>query len=121
MLTSTEVQIREQLARFARQMRVGEAVEVLPRIVQLAKEQPTALVLQLLGECYLKLARPLEAVVPLAAATGLADNAEPATLLATTLMQVGRSKEALLIAQRVLRRDSRNREALRIMQQTPRA
>lgn len=81
-----------------------------------ARQQPDRHTLSRVGEAYLALGRPHDAVIPLAAATGLTDHAQPASLLARALFEVGRSREALLIAQRILRRDPRNLDAMRVMQ-----
>lgn len=81
-----------------------------------ARRQPDRASLERLGEAYLVLGRAHDAIIPLAAATGLTDHARPASLLARALIEVGRGREALLIAQRILRRDPRNADAMKIMQ-----
>lgn len=113
--------IRGEVNRLSELVRDGRAAEALEPIAQLVAQEPVMQTLQLLGECYLALARPEEAVVPLAAAVGLSDHAEAAGLLASTLMRLNRVEEARLIAQRILHRDPRNRAALGIMQSIPRA
>lgn len=111
---------RAEAARLTAMVREGDAALALEPIRVLAARQPLAPLLQLLGECHLALDQPAEAVVPLAAAAGLSDHPEPASLLASTLMRLDRQEEARLIAQRILRRDPRNRAALGIMQRLPR-
>lgn len=107
--------------RLSELVRDGRAAEALAGIAELAAREPMMATLQLLGECYLALDRPTEAVTPLAAAVGLSDHADPASLLASTLMKLNRMEEARLIAQRILHRDPRNRGALAIMQSIPRS
>jgi predicted Zn-dependent protease len=92
------------------------ASEALAQLERAAREQPDRHTLTRVGEAYLALGRPHEAIIPLAAATGLTDHARPASLLARALFEVGRSNEALLIAQRILRRDPRNGDAMHVMQ-----
>lgn len=92
------------------------ASQALAELEAAARLQPNRHTLTRVGEAYLALGRPQDAVIPLAAATGLTDHATPASLLARALFEVGRSAEALLIAQRILRRDPRNSDAMRVMQ-----
>ena len=82
-----------------------------------AVQRPDRLTLQRLGEALLAEDKPHEAIIPLAAATGLSDHAQPAALLARALARVGRLDEARLIAQRILRRDPRNPDAMTVMRQ----
>ncbi len=110
-------ELRQQLADARRLMDDGGAGAALQQVLRLAKDHPTFEVLMLLGECHLALDDARQAVVPLAAATGLSDHPQPASLLARALMDLGRKEDALLICQRLLRRDPKNRDALRIMQQ----
>lgn len=109
-------QLRQQLADARRLMQDGGAGAALQQAVRLARDQPTHEVLVLLGECHLEMGEAKQAVVPLAAATGLSDHPRPASLLARALIEIGRKDDALLICQRLLRRDPKNRDALNIMQ-----
>ena len=111
------LQLRQQLADARRLMDGGEAASVLPEVARLARDHPVYEVLVLLGECHLALGEAKQAVVPLAAATGLSDHPRPASLLARALIETDQRDDALLICQRLLRRDPKNREALTIMQQ----
>ncbi|MCC6679505.1 MAG: hypothetical protein IT445_01260 [Phycisphaeraceae bacterium] len=112
--------IHQQLAELRQRLQEGQVEQVRQPLETLAADHADAAVLQMLGECYLALNLPQRAILPLAAATGLSDDTAPAALLARALLEVGRWDEALLAAQRILRRQPRNREALRIMQQLPR-
>ncbi len=94
----------------------GSASAALAQLEQAAREQPDRHTLTRVGEAYLALGRPQDAIIPLAAATGLTDHAKPASMLARALLEVGRGAEALLIAQRILRRDPRNTDAMHVMQ-----
>lgn len=109
-------QLRQQLADARRLMEDGGAGAALRQVVRLARDYPTYEVLALLGECHLEMGDAKQAVVPLAAATGLSDHPRPASLLARALIEIDRRDDALLICQRLLRRDPKNRDALSIMQ-----
>lgn len=70
--------------------------------------------LELLGECYMRLHRCREAVVPLAAATALNRQARAPSLLAEVFMTLGDFHAAEEMAEQALSRAPTNRKALRV-------
>ena len=113
---SVSAKTRKHLDDIQRLIGGGGAAAAMQQITRLAKEEPVYEVLLVLGQCHLARGDAKQAIIPLAAATGLTDQPEPAALLAEALLDVGRKEDALLIAKRVLHRDPRNRKMLRIMQ-----
>ena len=114
---SDPADIRRRVSELRAQLDTGDADATLRQIEQAAHDDPNPPMLGLLGEAYLRLDRANDAVIPLAAATGLSDHSQYAIILARALLKIGRTDDGMLIAQRILRRDPRNRDALDIMQQ----
>lgn len=67
--------------------------------------------LELMGECLLALGRPIQAVVPLAAASALNDQVRAPSLLAQAFLSIGDYQQAARLAKAVLVRASGNRVA----------
>ncbi len=68
--------------------------------------------LELLGECKLKIGKPSEALIPLAASIGLATNGYRAMyLIATAYLDLGETREAKKFAERALNAKSDYRAA----------
>lgn len=114
---TSPTEIRKRVNELRALLDSGDADEALRQIEQAAHDDPNPPMLGLLGEAYLRMDRARDAVIPLAAATGLSDHAQYAIILARALLKIGRTDDGMLIAQRILRRDPRNRDALDIMQQ----
>lgn len=74
--------------------------------------------LELLGECLLVLGKPLEAIVPLAAATTLNRQPRAPSLLAKALLAAGDPEGAREIARMTLERAPTNRIALEVVAKT---
>jgi tetratricopeptide (TPR) repeat protein len=71
--------------------------------------------LELWGECLLKLDRPLEAIVPLAAAARLNRQVRAAALLALAFLRVGEAERAAEIAEEVCAQAPGNRVARQVL------
>lgn len=67
--------------------------------------------LELLGECLLAIGEPIQAVVPLAAATALNDQVRAPSLLSQALLAIGDYERAARVATAVLARSPGNRVA----------
>jgi tetratricopeptide (TPR) repeat protein len=70
--------------------------------------------LELLGECFIRLNRFSEAIIPLAAATTLNKGVRAPSLLAEVFLNLKDYRQAREIAELALSRDSKNRTALEI-------
>jgi tetratricopeptide (TPR) repeat protein len=93
---------------------LDEAAELFRRSIA---EWPHFKTLELLGECLLRLDRPREAIVPLAAAATLnAPGRIPRILLARTFLELGDYPDALEQAEEALRRAPGNEDALAVRQ-----
>ena len=92
--------------------RLEEAVAVFQRSVE---ELPHFKTLELLGECLVRLKRDGEAIVPLAAATGLNRGVRAPYLLAEVFLRMGERGDARLAAEEALRRDPNNRRAREVL------
>jgi tetratricopeptide (TPR) repeat protein len=71
--------------------------------------------LELLGECLIKLDRPREAIVPLAAASALNSQVRAPAMLAEALLRCGEFGKAGEFATRVLALAPNNKTAKRVM------
>lgn len=72
----------------------GRFEDALPLFEESARSHPHAKTHELHGECLLRLGRPTEAVLPLAAACASNRGARPRVLLARALAQLGKVGEA---------------------------
>ena len=72
--------------------------------------------LELMGECYIKLEKPHDAIVPLAAASMLNSGVRAAALLAHAFFLQTDHGNAMRAAKQALLRDPNNRMALKIME-----
>jgi len=88
-----------------------EAVALFERSVS---ANPHFKALELLGECLVRLGRPREAVVPLAAATTLNKGVRAPALLAQVFLETGEFQQADDLAELALSRHSGNRLALQV-------
>jgi tetratricopeptide (TPR) repeat protein len=73
-------------------------------------------VLELLGECFLKVNKPIEAIIPLAAATALNSQVRAPALLAHAFLQCGEYSQAIEFASSVLKKAPRNKMAKMVME-----
>jgi tetratricopeptide (TPR) repeat protein len=92
-------------------MEAGNLEQAVQRLKQSVEMAPHFKTLELLGECLLKLRRPLEAIVPLAAATALNNQVRAPSLLAQGLLECGEFLDAGQFASRVLEKAPGNRVA----------
>jgi tetratricopeptide (TPR) repeat protein len=86
-------------------MSQGQFEEAAALFEQNIKEHPHFKELELLGECFIRLGRLQEAIVPLAAATTLNDGVRAPSLLAEAYSLLGRLHEAGRMADITLERD----------------
>lgn len=70
--------------------------------------------LELMGECLLVLGRPIQAAVPLAAASALNDQVRAPSLLSQAFLSIGDFRQAGKFANAVLARAPGNRMALTV-------
>lgn len=85
-------------------MESGALEEAVALFRESILEWPHVKTLELEGECLLRLGQPLDAVVPLAAATALHPAARPPALLAQAFLALGHYGEAVQFAEEALRR-----------------
>lgn len=97
-------------------MEAGEFEQAVQRFRQSMAAVPHFKTLELLGESLLKLGRPLEAIVPLAAATALNNQVRAPSLLAQAFLQCGEFLEAGEFASLVLKKAPGNRVAREILE-----
>jgi tetratricopeptide (TPR) repeat protein len=97
-------------------MEAGALDEAVARFRESAAEWPHFKTLELLGECLLRLGRPREAIVPLAAATALNRQARAPMLLARAFLELGTYRDAFDQAEEALRRAPDNKQALEVRQ-----
>ncbi|HEU4700582.1 MAG TPA: tetratricopeptide repeat protein [Gemmatimonadales bacterium] len=100
-------------------MEAGDAAGALALLERSVALEPHFLTLELLGECLLALGRPREAIVPLAASTGLHLQSRAPARLAEVLLALGRREQADELAGRALAVDPDN-EAARAVRETVR-
>ena len=98
----------EQARRMMGEGRLEEAVSLFQQSVALA---PHFKSLELLGECFVRLNRQREAIVPLAAATSLNRGVRAPSLLAEVFLMLEDYHAAKEMAELALSRDAGNRKA----------
>lgn len=92
----------------------GDLDAAVPLLEQSISDYPHFKTLELLGECYQKIGRLQDAVIPLAAAVTLNKGSRAAAILATVLLELKEYKQAEDIADVALQRAPTNRIALRV-------
>jgi tetratricopeptide (TPR) repeat protein len=97
-------------------MEAGSLEEAVAQFRESISEWPHFKTLELLGECLLRLERPREAIVPLAAATALNRQGRAPALLAQAFLELGTYRDALDQAEEALRRAPSNKLAIGIRQ-----
>jgi tetratricopeptide (TPR) repeat protein len=97
-------------------MEAGALEEAVVRFRESMAEWPHFKTLELLGECLLRLKRPREAIVPLAASTALNRQARAPALLGRAFLELGTYRDAFDQAEEALRRAPGNKLALEIRQ-----
>jgi tetratricopeptide (TPR) repeat protein len=106
----------ERLYREGRRfMDAGAWEQAIQRFTASVEAAPHFKTLELLGECFLELGRPKDAVVPLAAAARLNPQPRAPSLLALALARAGRAEDARTIAEEVLADHPGNRLARRVL------
>ncbi len=90
----------------------GNLMEAVAFFQQSIAALPHFKSLELLGECLLKLNRPQEAIVPLAAATSLNPGVRAPSLLAEAFYMLGEDEDSKKFVAIALQRDPKNRKAL---------
>jgi tetratricopeptide (TPR) repeat protein len=98
------------------EMEAGALEEAVVRFRESIAQWPHFKTLELLGECFLRLKRPQEAIVPLAAATALNRQGRAPTLLAQAFLDLGTYRDAFDQAEEALRRAPGNKLALEVRQ-----
>jgi len=96
-------------------MAAGRLEEAVVAFGQSVAIVPHFKCLELMGECLLELGRPINAVVPLAAATTLNRQIRAPSLLARALLEIGEFHHAAEIAQIVISRAPGNRNAMAVL------
>jgi len=107
-------QAREQYQQAREMMDRGRHAEAVPLLQESIAAVPHFKSLELLGECYVKLERLDEAVVPLAAATTLNNGVRAPALLAEVFLRLGDHHDAQALAGVALARSATNRMALAV-------
>ncbi len=92
----------------------GQHAEAIPLLQESIAATPHFKSLELLGECFVKLGRLNEAVVPLAAATTLNKGVRAPALLAEVFLRLGDYHDARTLAGVALARSATNRMALAV-------
>jgi len=96
----------------------GDYLRAVEEFQSSVRESPHFKTLELLGECYMKLGRFRDAVVPLAAAATLNNQVRAPALLAKALLEIGEGSRAREIAQDVLTRADGNKVAIEVLNST---
>jgi hypothetical protein len=97
-------------------MGAGDLEQAVQRLKQSVEAMPHFKALELLGDCSLKLQRPLDVIVPLAAAPALNNQVRAPSLLAQAFLQCGEFLQAGEFASLVLKKSTGNRVAREIME-----
>lgn len=92
----------------------GALEEAVPLFERSVSACPHFKALELLGECLVRLGRPHEAIVPLAAATTLNQGVRAPALLAQVFLDTGEFQQAHDLAELALSRHASNRLALQV-------
>jgi tetratricopeptide (TPR) repeat protein len=95
--------------------RLSKAIEGLKQSAALLPHFKT---LEMLGECYMKAGQYREAVIPLAAATGLNRQVRAPSFLAKVFLELGDGVKAREIARDIVRREPGNRIAKEMLSLT---
>ena len=92
----------------------GDLDVAVPLLEQSISDYPHFKTLELLGECYQKIGRLQDAVIPVAAAATLNRGPRAPAILAAVLFELKEYKQAENIADVALRRAPTNRTALKV-------
>jgi tetratricopeptide (TPR) repeat protein len=104
-----------QLYNHAREiMDAGHIEDAIVAFQKSAVEMPHSKTYELIGECYIKLGRLVDAVPFLAAATTLNRGVRAPSLLAEVWHMLGRHYEAVEAADIALAREPKNKKALKV-------
>lgn len=96
-------------------MASGQLEDAVVSFRESAAVYPHFKCLELLGECLLKLDRPLEAIVPLAAAARLNRQVRAPALLALAFLRIGEAERAAEVAEEVCAQAPGNRVAKQVL------
>jgi tetratricopeptide (TPR) repeat protein len=96
-------------------MESGALAEAAEAFSQSAAEDPHFKTLELLGECYAKLDRLKDAIVPLAAAAALNRQSRAPALLAEVFEQLGQREDAIEMARLAIQRSGNNKRAWAVL------
>ena len=105
---------RYERARYL--MKAGAFEDAAFLFLDASAEEPHFKTFELLGECYMRMARPTQAIPFLAAASRLKQGVRAPSLLAEAWMALGQHTEAVEAADIALLRDPKNKAALRVRQ-----
>jgi tetratricopeptide (TPR) repeat protein len=108
--------MNEQYEQARELMNQGQFEEAANLFEKNVKANPHFKELELLGECFMRLGRLSEAIVPLAAATTLNRGVRAPSLLAEVFYLLGGMHDANQMAELALSRDPNNRKALEVKQ-----
>lgn len=108
-------QLALKAAQQATRGELGAAAKSLQRAIDL---DPRPATLEQLGDVWMKLNQPERAIVPFAAAATLDPKGGAAASLAFAFMRLRRHKEALTLANQVLKKRPGDRVALEVVQAT---
>lgn len=92
------------------EMAAGHFEEAVSLFKQDISIEPHFKSLEILGECLIKLGRPQEAIVPLAAATALNNGVRAPALLAEVFWELGQKTDAEHLAGIALARDPNSKK-----------
>jgi tetratricopeptide (TPR) repeat protein len=95
-------------------MEAGDIAGAAVQFEESIRVWPHFKTLELLGECFIKLSRLQEAIVPLAASTALNRGPRAPSLLAEAFLELGELHDASEAAELALQRDPNNRRALAV-------
>ena len=108
-------QLYEQARSFMDKDSWEDAIVLFKKAAELTPHFKTY---ELWGECLMKLGRFSEAILPLAAATGLNKGIRPSSLLSDAFFQASHYSEAVDAAKTALERDPKNKIALSILEKS---
>ena len=98
------------------EMDAGALEQAVVHFRESITEWPHFKTLELLGDCLLRLERPREAIVPLAAATALNRQGQAPALLAQAFLELGTYRDAFDQAEEALRRAPGHQLAIEVRQ-----
>jgi tetratricopeptide (TPR) repeat protein len=99
-------------------LEAGDVEQALSAFAESAALDPHFKTLERLADCFLRLNRPVDAIIPLAAATTLNRGVSAPSKLAKLFFEIGELYDARRLSEVALQRDPNNRLALDIQRKT---